>query len=135
MTRTTLLAAALAAGCGRGPENEYHVSGAVTVGGEPVHSGRVYFTPDREKGNDGPQGVALISAGRFDTRSGGRPAPPGAVVVRVDGYGPPAGAPDPPPLVWDYTAKHDLPRNDTSLDLAIPESARVKPGKKAGPPP
>jgi hypothetical protein len=122
------LTLALPAGCGRGPGNEFHVSGTVTVGGEPVHSGRVYFTPDREKGNDGPQGVALISGGRFDTRAGGRPAPPGAVVVRVDGYGP-------PPLVWDYTAKHELPRNDTSLDLAIPESARVKPGKKTGPSP
>lgn len=120
------------AGCSRSPTNEFQVAGVITLAGEPIHSGRVYFTPMLEKGNDGPQGVALIHNGRFDTRQpGGRPAPPGAVRVRVDGYGPPLpGKANGPSLVWEYEVEKELPRNDSTLDLNLPESARARPAPK-----
>ena len=130
--RTILTAAALSvlSGCG-GPANEVPISGTITLAGEPIHSGRIYFTPDIAKGNDGPQGVALIDKGTFDTRRGGRSAPPGVVRVRVDGYGPPPpGKSDGPAIVWEYEVEMELPRRDSKIEITVPESARAKPAPK-----
>ena len=52
----------LCAGCDGGP-TRYSVGGVVQFNGNPVPSGRLVFTPDHPKGNQGPQGVADILQG------------------------------------------------------------------------
>ena len=49
---------------GEGP-TRYRASGGVTIDGEPVADGSLYFMP--AKGNSGPQGFAKITAGKYDT--------------------------------------------------------------------
>lgn len=49
-------------GCDKGPKR-YSVSGQLQFNGTPVPSGHLVFTPDRNKGNKGPQGVAVVKDG------------------------------------------------------------------------
>ena len=75
--RSGVLIACLAiASCSsdRGP-TRYRVSGEVKVAGQSVPYGEILFTPDSSKGNSGPQGIAIIQQGKYDTagsRSTGR---------------------------------------------------------------
>jgi len=59
-------------GCGGqsdGPAR-YQIRGAVTAGGQPVKEGRIFFSPDTEKGNTGPGAVAFIRDGEYETQDG-----------------------------------------------------------------
>lgn len=119
-------AALLFSGCGGGSEGprRFHVSGQVTWQGKPVPAGTVTFTPDVRKGNSGVQGAAPIRNGRYDTRDrDGRGTSGGPQIVKVLGYdGGPATETDPlgNRLFPEYQAEHDLPAQDSTLDLAVP---------------
>jgi hypothetical protein len=133
-TRATLryLVAALAlgvlGGCGReSGQVRYRVSGRITFAGEPVPYGEVLFTPDASKGNSGPQGIAIIKNGRYDTAGSRAPGIAGGpTVVRVTALRDPSGK-----LLCEYLLELDLPRADSVQDIDIPASA-VKP-PAAGP--
>jgi hypothetical protein len=110
------LLAALAAGCGGADAR--HVAGTVTFQGRPVPAGKIYFTPDGAKGNAGPTGYADIRNGAYDTAAaGGRGAPPGPVVVAIEGTDPaaPAGKPD---RAGEVVVKALFPPYETAADLS-----------------
>src|SRR5438034_1345515 len=88
------LAAALVAapGCADPGPKSYPVSGAVTFDGRPIPYGEVIFTPDGAQKNSGPQGIAKIQDGRYDTRAaGGKGMAGGPTVIRVNGMTGPGG--------------------------------------------
>jgi hypothetical protein len=122
-----LALALAAAGCGRGPAR-VPVSGTVTLGGEPVPNGFVILDPDPAGGGDrGPQGHAPIRAGRFDTADGGQGVSAGPVVVRVQALGPAAAAyPQGSPLCAPHEVRAEVRAPSTTLELVVPESARLK---------
>jgi hypothetical protein len=85
----------------------------------------VIFDPDLAKGNDGPQGFAEIHDGHFDTKQSGKGGPAGAVLLRFEGFdgAPMPGFPYGKPIFAAYTLKLDIPREDTTTDVAVPASA------------
>ena len=86
----------------------YNVSGAVTLDGQPIPYGEVLFTPDAAKNHSGPQGIAPIRDGRYDTgASGGKGVAGGPTVVRVTGFASEGGK-----LLCDVELPAELPRAD-----------------------
>lgn len=126
--------AALAAGCDKG--DRHPVSGTIRIGTQPIRGGYVIFEPAGQ-GAVGPQGHAPIRDGKFDTRDGGEPAAAGPVVVRIQGWGEPSERfPNGVPVCTAYEMKLDLQAKANTLELTVPESARVKEPKGGwGPPP
>src|SRR5262245_29789774 len=59
-------------GCGSDGPPRYRVHGMVTYEGKPVPAGTIIFEPDASQKNDGPQGLATIHAGLFDSAKGGK---------------------------------------------------------------
>jgi hypothetical protein len=121
--RTVALTCALVAlGCRGGDgTNQFRVTGAVTFDGKPIPSGLIVFTPDVSKKNDGPQGVAEIKDGGYDTRGGkGKGVVGGPMKVSVTGL----SADGRPLCQYDFTV--ELPREDTTKDIAVPKSAASK---------
>lgn len=133
MVVCVLLAAA--AGCAK--SDRYPVSGTVRVGTEAVRGGFVIIEPVGGGNAAGPQGYAKIRDGAFDTRDGGEPAAAGPVVVRVQGWGAPSERfPNGVPLCTAYEVRMTLEAKANTLELAVPESARVKEPKEGwGSPP
>ena len=125
---------ALVGACGN-PSGRYDLSGTVTFDGKPVPAGLVVINPDMQKKNDGPQGMAEIKAGQFDTRTSAKGAPSGAVVLVVDGFdGVPL--PDQPlgkALFIGHRVPLDLPKAATKHDIDVPKSAGATAMKSAGP--
>ena len=70
MGRTAILfLICVLAGCMGDPgPKRYRVSGEITFDGKPVPHGEIVFTPDSGQGNSGPQGIAIIQNGHFDTK-------------------------------------------------------------------
>jgi hypothetical protein len=129
----------LCAGCG-GEGNR--VSGKVTFKGAPVPAGKIYFMPDGTKGNNAGTGFADIKDGLYDTsKSGGRGAPAGPVIIAIEGIDPSK----PPPkadsdviatvLFPRYELAADMPSSSSTKDIDVPESAAKgpPPAKKVGP--
>jgi hypothetical protein len=118
-----MLAAALT-GCG-GPSGppRFRVSGPVTCGGRPVPHGEILFSPDGRQGNKGPQGIAIIKDGRYDTEGSRAPgASGGPTVVRVTALESPGGG-----LIAEHELTIDLPGADSEQPIEIP--APAKPGR------
>ena len=118
-----VLAAALT-GCG-GPSGppRFRVSGPVTCGGRPVPHGEILFSPDGRQGNKGPQGIAIIKDGRYDTEGSRAPgASGGPTVVRVTALESPGGG-----LIAEQEFTIDLPQADSEQSIEIP--APAKPGR------
>jgi hypothetical protein len=111
------------AGCGSGEEKLYNVSGTVTYDGKPVPKGLIFFDPDPTKGTAGTQGFANIVNGKYDTADKGKGVRGGSYVVRVNGFdGKEANdAPFGQPLFPEYTDKKELPKENSTFDLAIPK--------------
>lgn len=102
-----------------GPDR-YRVSGAVTCGGRPVPHGEILFSPDGRRGNTGPQGVAVITGGRFDTMGTRAPGPAGGpTVVRVTALETPGGG-----LIAEHEFTIDLPKADSIHVFEIPAAAK-----------
>jgi hypothetical protein len=128
------------AGCGgdkdTGPER-YGVSGTVTFDGKPVPHGTIIFSPDSSKQNSGPQGMAEINDGAFDTAKDGRGMVGGPHLVTISGLErAPTGADDAPrPLFVEHTTKVDLPKEPSTQTFDVPKSAAKNLPKDMGPPP
>ena len=76
--------------------------------GKPIPAGMIYFTPDSAKGNNGPQGFAVISGGRYDTRREGRATVPGPSIVSIAGNDGSRGKGMAIPLFDDYSQPADI---------------------------
>ena len=116
--------AAVLTGCG-GPSGlpRFRVSGPVTCGGRPVPHGEILFSPDGRQGNKGPQGIAIIKDGRYDTEGSRAPgASGGPTVVRVTALESPGGG-----LIAEHELTIDLPGADSEQPIEIP--APAKPGR------
>src|SRR5262245_35197252 len=120
-----LLAAVALAGCSQSDSKRFRVSGEAKFAGKPIPYGEVLFTPDGSKQNSGPQGIAPIRDGQYDTAaSGGKGIAGGPTVIRVTGLSGPGGK-----LLCEYEYKVDLPRSDTTHAVEVPPGAAPK---KAG---
>ncbi len=112
-----LAAATLAAGCGGGGEKAFRLSGEVRYDGQPIPYGDVLFTPDGAKGNSGPQGIAQIRDGRYDTGAAeGKGFAGGPTVVRVTGFTGPGGK-----LLCEVELPVELPRQDGTHAIDVPK--------------
>ena len=89
----------------------------------------IYFQPDAQGGNSGPQGFATIRNGAFDTKREGKGTVGGPMIVRITGFDsePPKDLsetePGPKPLFAEYQTKADLPKEDGNQDFDVPASA------------
>jgi hypothetical protein len=120
----TLLVAVALAGCGGGNDLErYRVHGTVSYDGKPLPYGRIVFEADASRGNQGPQGFALIENGVFDTdTNGGRGAIGGPHIARISGFDGNSTNDDAPfgnPLFRQYEQEVDLPLESTELDVVV----------------
>jgi hypothetical protein len=115
------------AGCG-GPKL-VPVSGKVTVGDQPLTTGRVYFTPDPAKGNTsrviciGPvndQGHYVLQTTGITPTETGKGAPPGWYKVTVRHKGGPGELR--PPVNADYL-------DDNKTPLSVEVVVKPKPGR------
>jgi hypothetical protein len=112
-----VLAVGLVVGCGATGPKRLRLSGAATFDGKPIPYGDVIFTPDGSKQNSGPQGVAEIRDGRYDTSgSDGKGYAGGPTVVHVIGLTAPGGK-----LLCEYEYQVDLPREDGTHDIEVPK--------------
>ena len=125
-TMVGLLACAFVACAANEGPKRFRVSGETTFDGQPIVHGDVLFTPDGAKGNSGPQGIAQIRNGKFDTAApDGKGIAGGPTVIRVTGLTGPGGK-----LVCEYEMKADLPQADGFYDIAVPKSAAPKPANQ-----
>src|SRR5262249_41814191 len=77
-----LIVCATLLGCSSEAEpTRYRVSGEITFDGKPVPHGEVLFTPDSGKGNSGPQGIAIIKDGKYDTAGSRAPGVAGGPTI------------------------------------------------------
>lgn len=107
----------------------HRVSGSIILDGKPVPAGLITFEPDFKQGNTGPQGIAPIEDGRYDTNfAGGRGIVGGPHKVRILGYAGksvPPGASDPSDassvkvLLKDYETEVDLAVGDATHDFNL----------------
>jgi len=121
-----LLGCIAAAGCtsDSGP-TRYRVSGEVRVNGEPVPYGEILFTPDSSKSNSGPQGIAMIQNGKYDTAGTRAPGVAGgSTVVLVTSLADNKGK-----LICEYQFSLDLPKADSTHNIEVPASALPKKAK------
>src|SRR5947209_6558784 len=92
LTGAVLAAVGAALGCSEPGPTRYQVSGSVALEGQPIPYGEVIFTPDGSLKNTGPQGIAPIQDGKYDTRSpGGKGIAGGPTVLKVNGMSGPGG--------------------------------------------
>ena len=121
-----VLAAGVLAGCSDDGPKRYRVSGAATFDGQPIPYGEVLLTPDGSKKNSGPQGIAPIRDGRYDTAAAeGKGVAGGPTIVRVTGLSGPGGK-----LLCEYEWPIELPRGDGTQDLDVPKKGAAKGGPK-----
>lgn len=113
-------------GCSKDEPTRFRVSGAAKFDGQPIPYGDVLFTPDGAKGNSGPQGIAQIRDGRFDTAGAeGKGIAGGPTVIRVTGFSGPGGK-----LLCEVEMQVDLPKGDTEHNIDVPKKTEVKGAKK-----
>ena len=123
--------AVLLAGCGDDGPARINVSGDVTWKGGPIPSGYMTLSPDVKKGNSGPQGIAFIKDGKFDTRfKGGRGAATGPQLLNVygyDGVNPSEDHPWGAPLFLQHETKITVSEVQEPIKLVVPDSAKPAP--------
>jgi hypothetical protein len=131
-----LAALVIVPGCNRGGTERVPVSGKVTFQGKPVPYGNITFEPDREKGNQGPQGYVKIQDGKYDSAVGGTAPCPGLQNVAIEGY-PELGSEKPGEgrLVFNYRTTWELPKQAATKDFDVPASAGKREGISNAPPP
>lgn len=118
------LIAVVAGGCGpKDKRIRNRVTGAITHGGQPVMSGEIMFLPDDSKQNRGPQGLAIIKDGRYDTKGSRAPGVDGgAMVIEITGY-----LDEKRSRMFQYQYQAELGRSpQMTLDIDVP-------AKKAAP--
>jgi len=104
-------------GCGGGDgEKRHRLSGEAEFDGRPIAYGDVLFSPDGGKGNEGPQGIATIRSGKYDTAAaGGKGIAGGPTTIRVTGFEAEGGK-----LICEYEWTADLPRADGTFKIEVP---------------
>ena len=109
------------AGCNESGPKLYHLRGRVTLAGQPVPAGQIFFDPDLAKGNDGPAGYAFIKDGDYDTRLDGRAHVGGAHQVRIQAFDGKPGAELPlgKLLVPEQMTAADLPKENGEKDFEV----------------
>lgn len=114
------------AGCAKSDApTRYRISGTVTLDGQPIPYGEMRFTPDRTKQSSGPEGIAPIRDGKYDTAMpGGMGIAGGPTIIQVNGMTGPGGK-----TLCEYPMPVDLPCADGTHDIAVPKSG----AKKASP--
>ncbi len=114
--------------CSNKSPRRFDLWGTVTFKGRPVHAGLIAINPDLSKGNDGPQGLAEIRDGRFDTRRLDKGAPSGPVILLIDGFDGVAQpeAPYGKPLFLGYKMSMELPKEATEKTIEVPAAAGAK---------
>lgn len=125
-----LFTVVMVVGCAANAEpKRFRVSGKVTFDGKVIPYGDVLFTPDGAQKNSGPQGIATIRDGQFDTSAvGGKGYGGGPAVIRVTGLTAQGGK-----LLCEHEFTVDLPRGDATHDLDVPAKAGGKPSAGTGP--
>lgn len=111
-----------------GPKR-FRVSGKVTFDGTPLSYGTIVFEPDSSKGNAGPQGIAKVRNGFYDTSiADGKGFVGGPTVVLIEGTteefvteGNTGKF-----LFSGFKVEKDLPRDVTSVDFEVPKNAGAK---------
>jgi hypothetical protein len=139
-TRYALLLPALlliASSCSSKSSDRVDVWGTVTFKSKPVPAGLIVMNPDFSKGNDGPQGMAEIREGRFDTRPLDKGAPSGPVVFMIDGFDGVAQGESSSgrPLFVSYKMQLDLSKQASEQHIVVPESAGATAKAAYGPVP
>ena len=113
------------AGCAKQEIKRFRAQGSVTFDGKPVPAGTVYFDPNAQKGNKGPQGYANIVDGKYDTNNGGQGHVGGAMKIRIVGLSAPAKARTDdtpiPSLFPEFVDTIDLKSADDTRDFAVPK--------------
>jgi len=105
------------AGCGDSGPKRLRLTGTATFDGKPIPYGDVVFTPDGSQKNSGPQGIAQIRDGKYDTAgSDGKGFAGGPTVVHVTGLTGPGGK-----LLCEYEYPVDLPREDGAHNIEVPK--------------
>jgi len=126
--RTTFVGSflvALLAGCSDSePPTRFHVSGTATVDGKAIPYGEILFTPDGAKQNAGPQGIATIRAGKFDTAADGKGSAGGHTVIRVTGFTQQGGK-----LLCEHELQRELPRADSTQEFDVPAKGAPGPAR------
>ena len=117
-----LCLAASAAGCTDPGPTRFRLSGDVTFDNQPIVHGDILFTPDGAKQNSGPQGIAQIRNGKFDTAAlDGKGIAGGPTVVRITGFAGPGGK-----LLCVTEIQIDLPRADSVQKFDVPAKDAFK---------
>ena len=123
------LAASLLLGCGSDGPLRYRLQGTVTYDGKPVPAGTIIFEPDASQKNDGPQGLATIHDGIFDSARGGKGTvggPHRITILGCDGTNISETSPQGKPLFEPYITTAELPKKNGKLDFDIPSSKTSK---------
>ncbi|NLE36404.1 MAG: hypothetical protein GX621_00095 [Pirellulaceae bacterium] len=131
---TCMIAVTAMVGCGKTDTGtpRVDVRGSVTWKGRPVPAGYVLFSPDASRNNSGPQGMATIVDGAYDTRGAdGRAPVPGPVIVTINGFdGGGGGAVDEGEgrprgsrLFMPYEMPIVVPEAAGALNLEVPDNA------------
>jgi hypothetical protein len=110
-------------GCSPSGPTRYHLTGKVTLSGEPVPAGQIFFDPDIAKGNDGPAGFAFIKNGEFDTRLDGRQHIGGPHEIRIQAFDGKPGNELPlgRMMVPEFNTTAELPKSNGKQDFEIPK--------------
>ena len=112
------------AGCSPAGPDSHRLSGTVTLDGQPIPHGEILFTPDGA--NQGPQGIAEIRDGKYDTGAcGGKGIAGGPTIIRVNGMSGPGGK-----TLCEYEMPIDLPRSSGTHNIDVPKKGATKPGGK-----
>jgi hypothetical protein len=111
--------------CSGQPSGRVDVWGTVKFKNQPVPAGLIVINPDLSKGNDGPQGLAEIRDGKFDTRPLDKGAPSGPVIFMIDGFDGVAqgDATSGKPLFMGYKVQLELPKAASEQNIDVPDSA------------
>jgi hypothetical protein len=127
------LSTGLVLGCKKSGAQRVDIAGKVVYGGTVIKTGFVLFTPDTLKGGKGPQGLAFIKDGKFDTRKEkGKGVSPGPQRVQINGfdgniteekeYG--------NPLFPSYTVHQSISQSNLELNFDVPKNSPQIPDNK-----
>lgn len=117
-----LLVLGVLAGCSDSEPKRFRVSGEVTFDKQPIAHGEILFTPDGTKQNSGPQGIARIKDGKFDTAgTDGKGIAGGPTVVRITGFTAQGGK-----ILCETELRFDLPRSDSTQSFDVPAKEAFK---------
>ncbi len=114
----------MTAGCGGDDKGvkRYNVSGTVTFEGKPVPFGTIMFSPDSAKGNKGPQGIATIVDGKYDTANGrgivGGPHQIAITGANEKGSGD-ENAPPVKSLFPEFKTEFNFPEEESTKDFVV----------------